>query len=68
MNRRLARLRAVQALYQVDLTDAGWKEAIENTLDEGEEADAFLTETVKGTLDHKDEIDSHLKTICKTGR
>ncbi|MFC5713316.1 transcription antitermination factor NusB [Thalassorhabdus alkalitolerans] len=61
MNRRLARLRAVQALYQVDLTDAGWKEAIENTLDEGEEADAFLTETVKGTLDHKDEIDSHLK-------
>ncbi|UOE95926.1 transcription antitermination factor NusB [Alkalihalobacillus sp. LMS39] len=61
MNRRLARLRAVQALFQIDLTGSQWQEAIESTLDENEETSPFLEKIVQGTLEHKAEIDSILK-------
>ncbi|WP_026674915.1 transcription antitermination factor NusB [Alkalihalobacterium bogoriense] len=61
MNRRLARLRAVQALFQIDLTGSQWQEAIESTLDENEETSPFLENLVQGTLEHKPEIDSILK-------
>ncbi|WP_078552928.1 transcription antitermination factor NusB [Bacillus alkalicellulosilyticus] len=61
MNRRLARLRAVQALFQIDLTDAPWQEAVDNTLDEGEELTPFLEEIITGTLQHKESIDEILK-------
>lgn len=61
MNRRLARLRAVQALFQMDFSEVEWQEAIENTLDEGEVASSFLEELVTGTLEHKEEIDRILR-------
>ncbi|WP_240378066.1 transcription antitermination factor NusB [Bacillus piscicola] len=61
MNRRLARLRAVQTLFQVDLTDIPWQEALTNTMEEGETADDFLKHSVQGTLSHKEELDSRIK-------
>ncbi|MFZ4452140.1 transcription antitermination factor NusB [Salibacterium aidingense] len=61
MNRRLARLRAVQILYQIDLTSISWEEALNNTLEEDETADDYLKQTVQGTLQHLKDIDSIIK-------
>ncbi|WP_026700253.1 transcription antitermination factor NusB [Salibacterium aidingense] len=61
MNRRLARLRAVQILYQIDLTSTSWEEALNNTLEEDETADDYLKQTVQGTLQHLNDIDSIIK-------
>lgn len=61
MNRRLARLRAVQALFQMDFTEVEWQEAIENALDDEEVISPFLTELVSGTLEHLKEIDEILR-------
>ena len=58
MNRRLERLRAVQALYQVDISKVDWKVAIENALEEDESLTPFLEKVVEGTLQHKAEIDA----------
>ncbi|WP_096201197.1 transcription antitermination factor NusB [Bacillus sp. FJAT-45350] len=58
MNRRLARLRAVQALFQIDVTEAEWKIAIENAIEEEEKISPFLETSVTGTLEHQTEIDS----------
>ncbi len=58
MNRRLERLRAVQALFQVDVTKVDWHEAINNTLDEGEHLTPFLEKIVSGTIAHQQEIDT----------
>ncbi|MFV8827967.1 transcription antitermination factor NusB [Alkalihalobacterium sp. APHAB7] len=60
MNRRLARLRAVQALFQIDLTAVEWKEALSNSLEDGEEITPFLEKIVSGTLSHQEEIDGML--------
>ncbi|SFE31126.1 transcription antitermination factor NusB [Alteribacillus iranensis] len=61
MNRRLARLRAVQTLFQVDLTGIDWEEALQNTLEKEEEADDFLIESVRGTLHDVETIDEQIK-------
>ncbi|MDE5412245.1 MAG: transcription antitermination factor NusB [Bacillaceae bacterium] len=60
MNRRLARLRAVQALFQIDLTAVEWKEALSNSLEDSEEITPFLEKIVSGTLSHQEEIDGIL--------
>lgn len=57
MNRRLARLRAIQTLYQVDLIGANWEEALRHTVEPGEVASEFLFEIIEGTLKHQEEID-----------
>ncbi|MFC0471005.1 transcription antitermination factor NusB [Halalkalibacter kiskunsagensis] len=57
MNRRVARLRAAQALYQIDLTDGDSEGAIESVLDEGETPSSFMLDLVRGTLEHKSTID-----------
>ncbi|MFB5662000.1 transcription antitermination factor NusB [Alteribacillus sp. HJP-4] len=61
MNRRLARLRAVQALFQMDVAEAGWREAVENSLEPEETADEFINEVVSGINEHKQDIDARLK-------
>ncbi|SFL68387.1 transcription antitermination factor NusB [Salibacterium qingdaonense] len=61
MNRRLARLRAVQVLFQIDLTNAEWKQALDNTLEDDETADDYLLEVLQGTLQHKTAIDETIK-------
>jgi N utilization substance protein B len=58
MKRRKARERAMQALYQMDITgEIDPITAIENTLEEGEESSKFLEELVTGCTEHKEEID-----------
>ncbi|WP_332695881.1 transcription antitermination factor NusB [Halalkalibacter lacteus] len=58
MNRRVARLRAAQALYQIDLTTESDSEvAIQSVLDEGETPSSFMLDLVRGTLDRKSTID-----------
>jgi transcription antitermination protein NusB len=57
MNRRVARIKSVQALYQVEMTEVSPNEAIEATLEDGEENDSFLSGLVHGTLEHQHEID-----------
>ncbi len=59
MNRRVARLRAVQTLYQIDLIDSGVEEAIASVIDEeeGEHPSAFMLELIHGTIEHLPIID-----------
>ncbi|WP_096434716.1 transcription antitermination factor NusB [Alteribacter populi] len=61
MNRRIARIKAVQSLYQVDMTDVDRDEAIMAVLEDGEEMSSFLKVLVHGTLDHLMEIDAYVE-------
>lgn len=56
MNRRLARIKAVQSLFQVDMNGTEINQAIENILEDNEELDTFLNDLVKGTVEHLIEI------------
>ncbi|KKK33239.1 antitermination protein NusB [Mesobacillus campisalis] len=60
MKRRTAREKALQALFQIDISEAEINDAIEHVL-EDEKKDAYLTQLVEGTVGHKDEIDSAIK-------
>ncbi|WP_026689319.1 transcription antitermination factor NusB [Alteribacter aurantiacus] len=60
MNRRNARIKAVQSLYQIDMTHVEAETAIEAVLEEGEEASPFLQTLVEGTLSHLEDIDQTL--------
>jgi transcription antitermination protein NusB len=60
MKRRTAREKALQALFQIDVSQADPTEAIDHVL-EGEEGDDYLTFLVTGVLENKDEIDSMIK-------
>lgn len=59
MNRRVARLRAAQVLYQIDLIESDTEEAIDSVLDEeeNEKPSPFMLELVSGTMDHLHVID-----------
>jgi N utilization substance protein B len=59
MKRRLAREKAFQSLFQVEVSEISIGEAIEHVLD-GEETDSFLEEIVKGTVENKEEIERSL--------
>ncbi|AUB65268.1 transcription antitermination factor NusB [Bacillus thuringiensis] len=66
MKRRTARERAMQALYQMDIT--GELEpivAVENTLDEGEETNEFLESLVVGFVENKEAIDEAIRQNLK---
>ncbi|AGX05449.1 transcription antitermination protein NusB [Bacillus sp. NRRL B-14911] len=60
MKRRTAREKALQALFQIDVSQADPSEAIDHVL-EGEEGDEYLTLVVTGVLENKEEIDSLIK-------
>ncbi|MGA9287782.1 MAG: transcription antitermination factor NusB [Anaerobacillus sp.] len=60
MKRRLAREKAIQVLFQIDVTDTDPNEALEHVLSEGE-GDEFLSELVFGTLENLDRIDEVIK-------
>lgn len=60
MKRRVAREKALQALYQIDLSDIPVDDAIENVLD-GEEQNDFLQALVVHTVENLDEIDETIK-------
>ncbi|WP_028983831.1 transcription antitermination factor NusB [Sporolactobacillus terrae] len=65
MNRREARQLALQALFQMTLSDIDRKSAIDAVKDEGESVDPFVTRLLDQTLDHEEAIDQliskHLK-------
>ncbi|MED4653642.1 transcription antitermination factor NusB [Bacillus pseudomycoides] len=66
MKRRTARERAMQALYQMDITgELEPKVAVENTLEEGEETNEFLELLVVGCVEHKEAIDEAIRQNLK---
>ncbi len=60
MKRRTAREKALQALFQIDMSQAKASEAIENVL-ENHPQDDYLTELVVGVDLHKQQIDEIIK-------
>ncbi len=56
MKRRTAREKALQTLFQIDVSDIDPKEAITHALDE-QESDPFFEELVFGVLEQKDKLD-----------
>lgn len=59
MKRRLAREKAFQSLFQIEVSDISVEEAMEHVL-EGEPSDDFLNEIVSGTVENKAEIEKFL--------
>jgi transcription antitermination protein NusB len=60
MKRRTARERALQALFQIDVSNSDPASAIEHVL-EGESGDDYLTRLVLGVVEQKEEIDHLIK-------
>ncbi|KKB72694.1 MULTISPECIES: transcription antitermination factor NusB [Bacillus] len=56
MKRRTAREKALQSLFQIDVSDIEPKEAMAHALD-GMESDAFFEQLVYGVLENKEKID-----------
>jgi transcription antitermination protein NusB len=56
MKRRTAREKALQALFQVNVSNTEPNEAIEHALDE-ETQDQFMNNLVFGTIEHEKELD-----------
>lgn len=60
MKRRTAREKALQALFQIDVSDTDPSQAIEHVLEE-EAKDEYLSRLVFGVIEHEDEIDEKIK-------
>jgi N utilization substance protein B len=60
MKRRTAREKALQALFQIDVSQVDPTDAIEHVLD-GEPNDQYLIGLVNGVVDHKKQIDDVIK-------
>jgi N utilization substance protein B len=65
MNRRTAREKAVQSLFQIDVGKTDPAESIANVLEENEQPDPFLAELVKGAVGHAGEIDPLIEKQLK---
>jgi N utilization substance protein B len=59
MKRRLAREKAFQSLFQIEVSDISVSDAMEHVL-EGEPSDDFLNKIVNGTVENKEEIERFL--------
>lgn len=60
MKRRTAREKALQALFQIDVSNTDPSSAIEHVL-EGEPGDDYLTKLVLGVVEQKSDIDPLIK-------
>lgn len=60
MKRRTAREKALQALFQIDMSEIEPNAAIEHVLDE-EPSDPYLEKLVFGVMEHQTEIDENIK-------
>ncbi|MGG7619940.1 transcription antitermination factor NusB [Bacillus coreaensis] len=60
MKRRTAREKALQALFQIDMSEANPEEAILHVLEE-ERGDNYLSDLVGGVVEHKSQIDEMIK-------
>jgi transcription antitermination protein NusB len=66
MKRREAREKAIQALFQIDVSDTDRSEAIANLFDEENvEVDEYLEKLVFGTTDHIEQIDEALNNYLE---
>lgn len=61
MKRRTAREKALQALFQIDVSKVEPAEAIEHVL-EGLPNDEYLNQLVMGVLEHQEAIDALIKS------
>ncbi|MFZ3588427.1 transcription antitermination factor NusB [Bacillus sp. DJP31] len=62
MNRREAREKALQALFQLDINEQNPQDAIIHVLNEdAEKTDQFLEQLVYGAIEHKEEVDQIIK-------
>jgi transcription antitermination protein NusB len=59
MKRRIAREKALQSIFQIDMNETTPKEAIDFVLD-GEASDDYLEKLVEGVTEHLEEMDSIL--------
>lgn len=60
MKRRTAREKALQSLFQIDVSDTEPNEAMQHALN-GQESDAFFEQLVYGVLENKEKIDEMIK-------
>ncbi|MGM0900021.1 MAG: transcription antitermination factor NusB [Bacillota bacterium] len=60
MKRRTAREKALQALFQIDISKVESNEAIQHVL-EDQPNDTYLTRLVEGVIQHQEEIDAIIK-------
>jgi transcription antitermination protein NusB len=60
MKRRTAREKALQALFQIDVSDNDPMVAIEHVLEDGD-GDEYLTGLVNGVTENKEEIDKLIR-------
>ncbi|WP_080845213.1 transcription antitermination factor NusB [Cytobacillus gottheilii] len=60
MKRRTAREKALQALFQIDVSETDINEAIEHVLD-GAPQDQYLTMMVEGVTEHREVIDQMIQ-------
>ncbi|MBM4762243.1 transcription antitermination factor NusB [Bacillus sp. B15-48] len=60
MKRRTAREKALQALFQIDISKVEIVDAIDHVLDE-EKSDPYLSKLVEGTVQNQQEIDNVIK-------
>lgn len=61
MKRRTAREKALQAIFQIDMSQATKEDAMEHVL-EGMPSDPYFSQLVTGTIDHLEEIDQLIKS------
>ncbi|MFZ0443399.1 MAG: transcription antitermination factor NusB [Bacillus sp. (in: firmicutes)] len=59
MKRRIAREKALQSIFQIDMNETSPKDAIDYVLD-GEASDDYLEKLVEGVTEHIEEMDSIL--------
>ncbi|SRR6476620_9785722 len=59
MKRRIAREKALQSIFQIDMNETSPKDAIDYVLD-GEASDDYLVKLVEGVTEHLEEMDSIL--------
>ena len=60
MKRRVAREKALQALFQIDMSDIEPEVALRNVLEE-EEMDAYLEQLVLGFIENQERIDGEIR-------
>ncbi|WP_416149558.1 transcription antitermination factor NusB [Salipaludibacillus sp. HK11] len=65
MNRRIARIKTVQALYQIEMTDVDPHEAMQSVLEDGEVISSFFESLVYGTGKHLEEIDNLIESVLE---
>lgn len=61
MKRRTAREKALQAVFQIDVSEAEANAALEHVL-EGQKSDPYLDRLVTGTAQHMEDIDTVIKS------